>query len=162
MVPSYTNGYSTAIYYSLYAPKLYNPKLVVLVYDKCGSGRVPKNLTQLTFRQSYYTTVCSANTSIGLSVGTGLTVGLSVTPSCGKVKAASRSSNSHTVTSVYYQSNTGTIVTWPELEKTATTTSTAAAMKACVDPYVYVNAEVHGKFDNAHVNFDKQCVSYPG
>jgi len=161
MIPSYTNNYDTTTYYSLYSPRLYRPRLAVLVYDKCGSGRKLKKLTQLTFRQSYYATLCTENVSIGLSASTSFSVGLSVTPSCGRVKVAERESFSQKKRSDYVQSHTGTVITWKLVDEVRTSPSAAKDMKVCIDPFVYVNAAVGGNFDNGDVNFKALCLKYP-
>jgi hypothetical protein len=161
MVPSYSNNYSNTTYYSLYSPKLLKPRLAVLVYDKCGSGRKLKKLTQLTFRQSYYATLCTENVSIGLSASTSFSLGLSVTPSCGQVKVAERESFSQKKRSSYAQSNTGTVITWKTVDEVRTSPSAAKDMKVCIDPFVYVDAAVGGNFDNSDVDFKALCLKYP-
>ena len=161
MVPSYTNGYSSATYYTIYSPKFKDPKLSVAVYDKCGSDRKAKTLTQLKFRQSYYTTLCKANVSVGLSAGTGFSVGLSATPTCGRVTVAKRESFSQQVLTAYSQSNSGAVLTWPASDQVVTSPAAAKSLKACIRPFVYLDAAVGGNFDNQDLDFSETCISYP-
>ncbi len=141
--------------YRLSNLRLLDPKMKATVYNKCGSGKKKAKLTKLTLSQAYYADKCAANTSVGLSVGTGLSISLGVTNSCGKVNLAKRSTTNPTKASSYTQSNTGTVVSWPEA------VIGGQDGRLCAKPVVSLRAYVKNNDDGGNLSISGGCVKYP-
>lgn len=145
--------------YGLSNLRLLNPKMKAKVYNNCGSKKKAAKLSKIRMSQAYYSNKCDANISVGLSVGTGFSISLGVTPSCGTVKLAKRVSSNTDDASTYTQSNTGTTVTWPDARAGGKDGTLCA--RPVVSLRAYVTVKDKAKDDGGSLTISGGCVTHP-
>lgn len=155
--PSYANGWTTETVYKLYKPRLVNPRLRALTYNKCAlSGRKAAKVTAMKLTHKYYTTTCKENFSVSIS-GKWLIPSVGASVVCGQTTLAKYSHKFSKKAAEYELATDGTTLTWP----TVASTGNDKNRKVCIQPEASFQAEVGTAAVPHGLDYGKICFTYP-